>query len=258
MSNTLTTTPELVTPGLPSAAVMAKLKAAGASLDVARIAGAVLHVESQRASFMAEAIRLGVLLLAKKESLGHGQFQKLAAEIWEANGNRGSHLASVHNYTRQLRKYCLLAQHFLADLEQGRFQPDGKDAAVTAPEVTADDLLAVDVAQGSPAVYQRIEEWVAGRSLRRMLIDFRRAENAADQEEQAEVEAAGKRGTKAADRAPEQLDFWDEINRPLTELGTLMKSADFIERTTRDGWLKLAAELTARARDAKALADRTR
>lgn len=258
MSNTLTTSPELVTPGQPSAATLARLKAAGDQIDVVRIAAAVQHVEAQRASFMAEAIRLGVLLLAKKESLGHGQFQKLAAQVWESNRNRGSDLTNVDNYTRQLRKYCLLAQHFLADLEQGSFQPDAKDTPVKAPEVTTEELLAVDVAQASPAVYERIEQFVAGRSLRRMLIDFRRAENAADQEEQAETEAAAKRGTKAADRAPEQLDFWDEINRPLTELGTLMKSPDFIERTTREGWLKLAAELTARARDAKALAERMR
>lgn len=258
MPNTLTTTPELVTPGQPSAATLAQLKAAGDGLDIFRISAAVLRVESQRANFMAEAIRLGVLLLAKKESLGHGQFQKLAAQVWEANGTRVSHFSSLHNFTRNLRRYCLLAQHFLADLEQGSFLADVKDMAVKAPEVTTQDLLAVDFANANPEVYNRIEQFVGGRSLRRMLLDFSRAEKAADREEQAETEAAAKRGTKAAGSAAVQLDFWDEINRPLTELGTLMKSPDFIERTTREGWLKLAAELTARARDAKALADRTR
>lgn len=256
MSNTT-----IVLAGQPSDAVLAKLKDAGAQLTDEQIEALFDRAERARVSFVCQAIAAGVLLLAKKQSLRHGQWlpwcerfgSTYAAKLVARCQSRPT-LSG-----RSLREYAYLAQHFIADLEQGTFRPESRDLPAGRPEVTTEQVLAIDMLDSSQQelVWRRIEGFVAGRSIRTMISDLRRAESAADQEEEAASAARAKRA-KGTRSDPDQYDFWDELNRPLTELSTLMQSPDFVERTTREAWLKLASELTAKAKQAREMAEKIR
>lgn len=260
-------TAPLAIAGQPSEALLATLKGAGSKITVARMAEAVRHVESTRGNFICEAVATGAMILAKKESLPHGDFQKFEAAVWkEVKGkvDAASTLtgAELSNFTRSLRVYRFCAQHFLADLEQNRFAPDGQDMAVNPPAVKPDEVLALDTLPQAKqvAVYGAIERFVAGRSLRRMMTDFRRAEVAADQEEAEEAERKRKK-TKvpAGDAAGAgQLDFWVEIQRPLTEIATLCEADDTQKHATKEFWTNLATALEHQAKVARARAKETR
>lgn len=250
----------VVTPGQPSAEVLAKLSQVGAQLTDEQLVTAINAVESARVGFATEAVAAGVLLLAKKQSLKHGEWlpwcEQFGTALMAKLETRFQFGAAPT--TRALRHYTFLAQHFLADLEHNSFVGDDRDARVEPPAVTTEEVVSLERLDQDRrvAVYQAITQFVAGRSLRRMLSDFRRAESAADQEQAQHEAEAAKKGTRKGKETPGQLDFWDELNRPLSELDTLMKSPDFVERTTREGWLKLAAELSAKAKEAKDIAAR--
>lgn len=248
-----------MTPGQPSDALLAKLKQIGGALDDDQIAATWEEVERRRVSFAGAAIICGVVLLAKKESLKHAQWLPWLEQFGGQFAGRISVklAASLHICEqvtpRACRVYTQVGKHFLADLEQG-FAPDVRDSAAVAPAVTPVEVLSLadlSVARQG-AVVERIEQWIGGRSLRRMLIDFRRAEMAADQEQAQEAELTRKKAGKPD--APGQMDFWTELARPLTEIDTLMKSEDFIERTTKEGWLKVAEALLAKSKEARAIA----
>ncbi len=248
------------TPGQPSAALLAALKAAGAKVTVARVAEALGHLDSARARFTCEAIGTGLLLLAKKETLQHGELMPFAAAVWAAMQKgkveaRASTLEgeALNNFTKSLRVYALLARHFLADLEQAAFERDGKDQAVTLPAVQPAEVLALDTLPDDQrtAVVGAIERFVGGRSLRRMLVDFRRAESAAEQEE---IEEANRRRKKKKGEDSGQLDFWTEIQRPLTEIETLCDSPEAMKHATKGFWTNLAVALETQAKRARARA----
>jgi hypothetical protein len=250
----------VATPGQPSAALLEQLKIVGAKLTDDQIAKVVQDVETERSAFQSSAIVCGVFLLAKKQTLRHGQWlpwlEQFSQHAWQM---RNALRISTEVKPRSLQGYTFLAQHFLADLEQGNFQPESRDEKVALPAVQPADVLTLDTLPNvkQAAVYGAIEQFVAGRSLRRMLMDFRRAECATEQED-ADLATAKAKRAKPEKNHPDQMDFWDEMNIPLTQLSTLMSSPDFVERTTRESWLKLAAELTARAKDAKAMAEKMR
>jgi len=257
-----TSTLEPVIAGQPKAATLAALKAAGPKLSVSQIASSVTATESARADFTVKAIQTGVLLLAKKQVLRHGEFQVLSSAIWaHMHGVHAPELTgnALHNFARSLRVYMQTAQHFLADLEQGSFQPEigAQDRSVTPPTVSTDEVLAVATAgKTNDAVYQAIESFASGRSLRRMLIDFRRAETAAEAEEfQEAAEAEGrKRSKKLPEQAAGQMDFLQDFMRPLSTLDTLMSSPTYVKHTTKQFWSNLADKLEAQASKARQMA----
>lgn len=250
---------EIVTAGQPSATLIAELKSIGEHLSIEQIAKALGHVEASRVRFVVEAVATGVLLLAKKQTLEHGSWQKFCAEVWEAmdqSGNGVSTLdspAALNNFTRSLRHYTFLGQHFLADLEQGNFQPDGELPA-EAPKIAADEVLALETLpqEKRVQVYNAIERFVAGRSLRRILMDFRRAENAADQEE-IEDEKAAKGSKKPKPPAPGQMEF-NDLLVPLQTIETLFETKSFLKRTDRAFWTSVADRLEVQAKRARQLA----
>lgn len=248
-------TTELVTPGQPSAATLAKLKSVGAKLTDDQIARAVRRAEELRVGFQVAAIEAGLLLLAKKETLKHGDWlpwcEKFAAGKLAA-------VLPISSAARSLRVYTQATQHFIAHLEQGDWPGEERDVAVLPPAISVEDALALQtLPEGQrAAVTSAISSFVAGRSLRRMLMDFRRAESAADQEE---IEEANRRrkGKERHDQ-PGQMDFWQELARPIGEIETLFHDPAFVQQTTKEFWMQAAERLDAQAKFARAKAKEVR
>lgn len=249
---------EVMHPGQTSDALRVKLKQVGSRLSDAQITDAWRATEKARVSFTCAATYLGVILLAKKESLGHGKWlpwcEKFGGKLaQETKGQIGTTVPISTDVTgRSLRKYTFVGQHFLADLEQGAFAGEIVDHKPKLEGVSADDVLALDTlkADRRKAVLARIEQFVAGRSLRTMLLDFRRAENAADQEElEAQAEAARRKRKKDGDggTAAGQLDFFTELKTPLTTIGTYLDSERVVKHADKGFWEAAAAALEQQA-----------
>jgi hypothetical protein len=277
MSTTQTTltSVELVERGQPSPATLATFKTIGTDLTDEQITAAWDAVEKARVSFGAAAILCGCVLLAKKQALKHGQWKgwcekfggKLAARY---SGKLAAPLPICEEVTpRSIRVYCTLAQHFIADLEQKAFSGEIADHRPAGPDVSPADILAVAALDDSRrgVVVSRIEQFVAGRSLRRMLSDLRRAEHAADLEQAQDAKANA--GTGAAsgstsdqddDLPPppvplqgEQLQLWHDVARPLHELDTFIQDrGSLFKRTDRAFWLAVQSALETRLTQAKA------
>lgn len=268
MVKSLSNPVEVVHTGQPSTALVAELQRIGARLDSHQLAASLGHLEATRVTFVTEAIATGILLVAKKASLERGEWQPFCAEIWELireMGNGVSHFeatpAALHNFTRSLRGYSFLGQHFLSDLEQGHFQPEAADQKVTPPAVKPADVLALDTLpqERRTAVYGAIEQFVAGRSLRRMLIDFRRAENAADMEEVDEANRHRRKvGPAGGSAGAGQMDFYADMLRPIGEIDTLFSTPSFVEKTDRAFWISAADKFTALASKAKKMAEQVK
>jgi hypothetical protein len=113
---------ELLRPGELSTAAGQALAKAGVRVTAKQVLAAHASAEQGRVAFQVSALHLGLLLLAKKEALPHGGFQKFCSEVVAlkngSNGKRASHLAAdeKHNFTRQARTYAHLARHFISDL----------------------------------------------------------------------------------------------------------------------------------------------
>ncbi len=252
----------LVIAGEPGKKALTRLRSAGEKLTGAQIAEVVRATEEQRATFQGSAVRTGIFILAKRLTLKHGEWQPFCAEVWTAlhpNRQRAADLtpAERDNFARSLRDYAFLAQHFIADLEQGAFAGDGRDAALTAPAVEADEVLALALpSTRARAITERIEAFVGGRSLRRMLQDFRRAESASDTAEAKDATEPRPRSTVSADSGGSQgeLDLWRDLELPLTQIKTLFADPVFVEKTDRDFWERAASELEAQMKHAKAKA----
>lgn len=239
-------TTEVVHAGQPSPALMAKLKSAGERLTDKQVTEAIRHAEQGRVTYQKNAVATGVILLAKRQTFAHGAWRKyLKDQICSA-----ANLPSL----RSLDLYLHLAKHFLADLEQGNFQPEEQDQKVTPPAIQPEEVLALDKLhpQRQGLVLQEIERFIAGRSLRRMLIDFRRAENAADQEEAEEADRKKKKKVTTTDAG--QMDFFSDMMRPLGEIDTLFETPSFVERTDKKFWISVAEKLETQAQKARQMA----
>lgn len=241
-----------MTPGQTSDAFRAKLRQAGARISDEQLLEAYGQIEASRRRFAAESISLGVLFVAKKECLGHGQ--------WLPWCERFGKLAAPANLTvhggasaRTVRVYAAVAQHFLADLEQGSFQPERADEKVQPPAITAEQVLSLDVLPEKKRheVTTVIEQWIGGRSLQRILIDFRRAEAATDQEQ---IDHDRQRKKKKQPNDPNQMDFLEDMLRPVGEIDALMADKTFVARTDKAFWTSLANKLQTQADGARALA----
>jgi hypothetical protein len=254
--STLSQPAEVVVAGQPSKVLVAELKACGERVTTEHLTNAIAHLEAARVGFVTEAIATGILLLAKRETLSHGEWQPFCAEVWgKVNRKHASDLppAALDNFVRSLRVYCFLAQHFLADLEQKSFQPEARDCRVDAPPVAPAEVLALDSLPQEKRilVYNAIGRFVAGRSLRRLLIDFRRAESAADQEE---IDEANRRKKRKDKTDPAQLDFWAEMQAPITAIESLFDDKSFVEKTDKEFWIRTAEALETQAKRAREMA----
>lgn len=248
--------------GQPKASTMKLLRQAGEHLTIERMVDAVSRVERARADFVLRALETGIYLLAKKESLKHGQFQSYCAQIWSRIHQEDGQVLAItgeelDNYTRQLRKYAFLAQHFIAAHQQDRFPSEYRDRRVMPPAVSTEEILDLVVVGGvaTERITSAITAFVAGRSLSRMLMDFRAAENASDAEEfEEQVEAEKRRRKKLPDQAPGQADFYDELMKPMTDIDVLLQDPHFRRQTTKQFWTNVADKLEAQASQARAVA----
>lgn len=264
MSNqtSLSVPTEIMTPGQTSDALRVKLKQAGSRITDAQIETAWNAAEKDRVSFSCSATAVGVMLFAKKEFLGHGKWipwcekfgGKLAASV---SGKLAAPLPIRKEVTpRSLRVYTQLGEHFLSSLEQGEFAGEVQDHKPKLEGVTPDQVLALDhlPAKSRKQVFGKIEQFVAGRSLRTMLLDLRRAENAADDELAAHERAqAGKtRGTKGGTgSSPGQLDFWNPVKKQIDQLDTLMQEPSTVKHAPKSFWDQLATALEEQAKVAR-------
>lgn len=251
---------EVVVHGQPSPDMRAKLKQLGERVSDEQLIDALREIEHRRVSFVVGAIVAGVGFLAKKESLAHGEWmdwsRKFAGKYRAAVMAKCEHPFRISDELshRSVQLYRFLGRHFLADMEQNNFQPDERDAAIATIELTPGDvvMLATLPPASQSAVVSRLEQWINGRSLKRMLTDFRRAENAADQEEIDE--ANRRRKKKKDDVAPGQLDFFEDMLRPLGEIDNLFDDRLFVEKTDKKFWLSVADKLETQARRARQMA----
>lgn len=269
-TQTTLATVELVERGQPSPATLARLKKAAAQISDSEIISAVEAAEEARSNFGASATIAGVYLLAKKQTIKHGQWASFCACIGEAmNGKSAArcHFAA-EKAARSLRVYTFLAQHFMADCEQNAIRGEMPDEAPMLPAVKPEEVLQLDTidTRRRQIVHDALKQFVAGRSVRQMLSDFRRADNAARMEEAEEARANA--GTGAPGSGPdqdddlppppvplqgEQLQLWHDVARPLHVLDTFIQDrGNLFKRTDRAFWLAVQSALETRLKQAKA------
>jgi hypothetical protein len=249
---------ELVRAGELSAKTKKRLKDVCQAVTDDRIAAAYAKTESSRVDYMTNALLMGMLLLGRKQALKHGHFMAFSAAVW-AKLNPGKAQPEEHavkNFCRSLRDYTFLAQRFISDIEQDTFAPEYRDQVVTPPAVSTEDIVTlVRTGEETNAMIEAIRTFVAGRSKRRMLIDFRNAETASDDEAAAEsAEAEKRRSKKLPEQTPGQMDFLNDILNPIQTVDTLMDDIGFVRRTNREFWTNLANKLESQATKARALA----
>jgi len=251
-----TTSTEIVHAGQPSAGLLATLKDIGAKLSDRDIGACYAKVEGQRRRFVADIIRLGVMLLAKKEAMEHGKWKPWVIQMTKSADSALLSLPAVvqEKSVRTCQVYMQVGKHFLADQEQGNFQPEAPDAATEMPACTAMDMVLLPSLpeERQLTVDGAVEAFINGRSLDRMLIDFRRAESAADQEEIEEQNK--KRKKKKSDADPAQLDFYQDMLRPLGEITALFSDKSFVQKTDKAFWVSLATSLETQAARARKMA----
>ena len=251
---------EVVTAGQPSGALLAKLKKAGAQVTDDQIAKAINQAEESKALFQIDAVEAGLLLLAKKQTVKHGQWGKWCQGFIPKLAARCQFEAAA---SRSIRVYTFIAQHFLADAEQGLTRDEG-DMRL---EITIEEVLALETLPQDRRVEvtNQIGHWVRGRSLRTMLADLRRADNAAAEEETTENPPATRRSVaaiqdrhNAASVPPpialkgEQLELWNDVALPLHHLDTLFNDDTAFLSTDREFWKAVIMSLDARLATAKA------
>jgi hypothetical protein len=252
---------EIVHPGQPSVTSLAALKEIGGKVTDEQLAQCYAKVEAQRSRFVADVVRLGVMLLAKKQTLGHGKWEGWVIQMTKSAESALLTIPAVaqEKSIRSCQVYMQVGKHFLADLEQGHFQPEAPDAPVSMPTCTPLDIVLLPSLseERQSSVEDAIAKFVGGRSLERMLIDFRRAENAADVEA-LEEDASRRRKPKSQRADPNQLEFLDEMYRPLSQIDTLFESTTFKKMTDRKFWETVADKLEAQAVRARKLAKESR
>jgi hypothetical protein len=211
---------ELLAANELSKCTQAALEQFGKKIGPAQLHRLFLAVEQNRGQFAAATIQFGIALLGVKENTPHGEFQNVLMGILD-RGNAVSHLNSDdrHDACRELRSYMCLARKFLAGVES----LDGRSAwacalkvdltgSVPAGLVIAEHLLTIGEAKFATA----LDRFVAGRSLRQMLSDFREAAKDAELDELADEQRGHRRRqltleekTAAQRKEAEQLYFDD-------------------------------------------------
>jgi len=175
-----TVTPELIRAGEISMRLTRKLSEASRELTDVQVYNILKACESSRVDFTVNALRLGLVLLAKKIALPHGEFQAAVAK-WRTS-------AVLETSDRQLRVYRQLAKLFLSQLERGDFRE----------ELATKDLQTIPVLQDGNinALIERdnfqreLRRFVGNRGVDRLLKDLNAAKKAAEAEELREKQEA--------------------------------------------------------------------
>ena len=257
---------EIINPGQLSKALAGALKTRGKDLSDNQLARMIADTEQTRADYQVKAILTGVALLAKKANTKHGKWRDYLERILPKNETRFIFGDGAY---RMLALYMQIARRFLWKLESDAFaaeavESDGSTAPVTATQIA--DLAASESESLDP-VFESLQTFVAGRSLRRMLADFRQAEKDADAEERAGEDSGGRGepggeddpGGDPAKKKPIQLLLWEVFQRDkapiLDKIFDEPGTEDLRGADAADYYSKIADELEARVRRARQLAE---
>ena len=255
---------EIVTAGQPSRLLLAKLKQIGGEVADDQIIHSYIPFADRQRVYLIGMIEFGLLLFAKKQTLKHGQWggylTKLSTKLATAAKLRGG------DSPWTFRSYAFVAQHFLADLEQGQIVAGEVPTAITIAPADVATYATLPHSQ-RVAVTEAISAWVDGRSLRQMLSDLRRADLAAEREDTEELPRGTNpphRKTAAEHRAegeaaltapeglpPEQLQLWTDFTVPLHSMDTLLKDDTVASRSNKELWKAVVAKLQDQLRQAK-------
>jgi len=260
---------ELIHPGQLSKPLEKALQLRGKELSDAKLSTLISDTEQTRADYQAKAILTGIALLAKKFVTKHGKWKAYCEKLFE-NGSTAAILDFEASY-RTIRLYTQLARRFLWKIETDGFaqevvETDRERIPVTAQQITA---LAVSDSEAMDPIFEQLHHFVAGRSLRRMLADFRQAEKDADEEDrQAALEAAKTEnrstgnettGGEAASPKPIQLLLWESYCRDtapmLDRLFDRPGTEDLRGEEAIAYYSNIASELEERAKRARQLAE---
>lgn len=211
-------TTEVLADGQISRGLASALRERGKALSDEYVGRMVADTEQTRADYQVKAILTGVALLAKKSALPHGQWTGYCRTLAQ-NGSTAA-ILTVGATHRSIRIYTQLARRFLSKLETGGFAAETVDASPCPVPVTAGEIadLAVSDEEALDPIFARLREFVGGRSIRRMLADFRQAEKDADPEEGDGAEQTPAAGQPAGARAGAQVDFWETFRADASEI----------------------------------------
>ena len=218
---------ELIHPGQLSKPLETRLKETASTFADEFIAQAFSGLELARSSYQVRAVLTGIVFLAKKHATKHGKWKPWLETFFEshiANMKRASHL-NADSFYRTIACYMQLAKRFLWKIETDGFAHEVVESDQKRIQCTAVQVLELTVQQSPEEhpLFTELHQFVAGRSLRRMLADFRQAEKDADEEDrQAALEAAKTEnrstgnettGREAAAPKPIQLLLWESYCR---------------------------------------------
>lgn len=225
------------------------LQHAGSALADADIAAAFNEAELARQHFGVSAIVAGLMLLAKKETIPHGKWQRYVEKTLL---QKRSTAALLPETFRTVQLYTNLAKRLLLQLEnrtwekpqvRSHYTPEQQEAlAAVAPAELIDAPL---------SCREAIERIVAGRSIRRLLEDFREAQQMAAAEDNPATPAA----------PPEdpakfvQQKLWDDWNNELEDVDQLLNSEHAHYLDPKQHWSAIATKLEEQAKRARALAN---
>jgi len=268
--NTPATPTEHIAPGELSNRLATGLKERGKAITDAQITTAIGQVEQARQDFQVQAILTGIMLLAKKSSLKHGEWSVYLEKVFSKTGARSCFDIS------QYRRYMLLAKRFLWKVETNGFLDEAVDSDqlnLNATAVQVMDLALSDATDESlQPLFDKLSDFVAGRSLRRMLADFRQAEKDAEDEERREAVGSGDGPPSPPTEGPEdtgpteppakrsvQLMLWEQFQtRKLPVLDSIFDepgTEDLIGEDAILHYSQIADALEERAKKARALAE---
>lgn len=238
------TTGEVSRAGEPTQRTLDVLQAAGKEVTEEQIGAALAAVDKAQGDYASMAIMTGLILLKKKLSLKHGQWEpyleKLAQKderVRFAGNSRNDDSKTdtrvrFESVKRVTRRYVHLAQRFLADIEQRKISlkdgPAGKEF-----ERSVDlDLLA----RGDADTVELVKTYVAGRSMRRLLLDLNDATKAAMEEELEEQRHQARlEGTEQPPAKPLSQMFFEIWEREKAKLSdNLFRRPDLEALSTRE------------------------
>ena len=159
------------------------LQGAGKTFSDREITDGFNRADQAKKNFQIECIRTGLMLQVKKSELKHGQFKPYIDKLQKGN----AFPFSVSYDSAKL--YMKVAEYF------SKWFTDGSKAIEVSSEGVFSLLSSSN--KDRKAAFKVADEFVNGRSLRRMLKDFRQAEKAAAEE--------GKPKKKPDKRSPDQI-----------------------------------------------------
>lgn len=256
-------TPETIVPKPTSKAPLTSLspalKTAGKALKDADIAEAFNEAEMARKNFATSALVAGLMLLAKRETFPAsgrkcaGKWQSYLEKVLASNSCRSAAaIGLMPEAVRTARTYLNLARRLLYQLENRTWEMPQARNHYTPEQKEA--LAATDPATlvGQPmSARQHIERIVAGRSIRKLLEDFREAQKMVDEEDTTNDPPPPPENTAAF----VQQELWKDWTNAVQHVEDLLENEHAHYLDPKEHWTKIANNLERQAKRARELAN---